>query len=60
VLHAYVKSPIGRRRWFVHNRGEAGPLRHQENLSFLQQRFLVLAAEEYGPDRSDMPSQAQF
>jgi len=59
VLHAYVKSRLGRRRWFVHNRGEAGTLRHTEDLSFLQQQFLALGAQEYGQTKEDLPSAAK-
>jgi len=54
-----VKSRLGRRRWFVHNRGESGTLRHTKDLSFLQQQFLALAAQEYGQSEEDMPSEAR-
>jgi len=54
-MHAYVKSKQGRRRFFLHERASTGPL-YDDRLSFLQQRFLQIAYDEYGQDKSDIPS----
>jgi hypothetical protein len=59
VLHAYVESDLGKRRWFLHKRGNAPLVTSQHEMSYLQQQFLVLAHNEYGPDRSQLPRQAQ-
>ena len=59
MLHAYVNSQLGRRRWFLHDRGNAPLVQSQSETSFLQQRFLVLAHNEYGQTKDDLPAKAR-
>jgi len=59
VLHAYVQSRVGRRRWFLHDNANVPIAHQQENLSFIQQRFLLLAHEQYGTSKDDLPPEAR-
>lgn len=54
-----MKSRHGRERWFLHKRGGAPLVESQQGMSFLQKRFIMLAADEYGHDKSDLPSEAR-
>lgn len=58
-MHAYVKSERGRRRWFLHDRGGAPIVDTQRGMSYLQQKFIIVAQNEYGQDKSDLPSDAK-
>lgn len=43
----------------MHENARTGPLQQADELSFLQERFLMLAYDEYGQDRSDLPPEAR-
>lgn len=59
MLHAYVQSHIGRKRWFLHKRGGVSLVSDQSDASFLQQQFLVLAFNEYGQTKDNLPRSAK-
>jgi hypothetical protein len=59
VLDAYVQSSLGRKRWFLHNRGGAAIEDDQDEMSFLQQQFLMRAYKEYGQTKENMPASAR-
>jgi hypothetical protein len=59
VLDAYVQSPLGRKRWFLHERGGAPIEGEQTEMSFLQQQFLIRAYNEHGQSKSDLPASAR-
>jgi len=59
VLEAYVKSRPGRKRYFLHNRGGVSLVSDQTEMSFLQQQFIIMAENEYGMDKSDLPASAR-
>ncbi len=59
MLHAYVKSSLGRKRYFLHERGGTPLAPRQQDLSYLQQQFLVIAYDHYGHDKSDLPASAR-
>jgi hypothetical protein len=52
---------MGRRRWFHHKRGGLDALNvdQYDDASFLQKRFIEVAADVYGYDESDMPRDAR-
>lgn len=58
-MHAYVESRLGKRRWFLHKRGGTPIVETQQDMSFLQKRFLELAYDEYGQTKSNLPPEAR-
>jgi len=54
-----VSSRHGRKRWILHERGNTPIVDTQQGMSYLQKQFLLLAYDEYGQDKSDVPASAQ-